>query len=196
MAAQAEARQAEIGVPNWLALAKAIRELGNVMGLLRENIASWYDIIDDISQHQHVAQCEELYVALKDLKESPSHFLFHIKAAGGRDLDRLSDEDLRNPKVIEAVKSSAAAFSGDIVSVSTGLEAVYRKGIIEGEDAFLDLRRGLKQRQELLCELSCIDPETVDPEAVRDIGRAYKDLIVQLDCLTDALHRYLARFAD
>lgn len=188
--------QAEMGVPSWVTLAKTIRELGNVMGLLRENIASWYDIIDDISQHQHVAQCEDLYVSLRELKESPSHFLFHIKAAGGKDLDRLSDEDLRNPAVIESIKSSAASFSGDVVSVVTGLDAVYRKGIIDGEDAFLSLRRGLKQRQDLLCELSRIDPETVEPEAVRDIGRAYKDLIVQLDCLIDALQRYLARFAD
>jgi len=188
--------QAEVGVPSWVTLAKTIRELGNVMGLLRENIASWYDIIDDISQHQHVAQCEDLYVALKELKESPSHFLFHIKAAGGKDLDRLSDEDLRNPAVIEAIKSSAAAFSGDVVNLATGLDGVYRKGIIEGEDAFLRLRRGLKQRQDLLCQLSRIDPETVDPEAVREIGRAYKDLIVQLDCLINALQGYLARFAD
>lgn len=188
--------QAEVGVPSWVTLAKTIRELGNVMGLLRENIASWYDIIDDISQHQHVAQCEDLYVALKELKESPSHFLFHIKAAGGKDLDRLSDEDLRNPTVLESIKSSAASFSGDVVSVVTGLDAVYRKGIIDGEDAFLILRKGLKQRQDLLCQLSRIDPETVEPDAVRDIGRAYKDLIVQLDCLIDALQRYLARFAD
>ncbi len=180
------------GVPNLAEIAKAIRELGDIMGLVRQNLRSLRGIVDDATQRRHVDQCAGLLDALVDFKESPSAFLYSIKAAGGKDLDQLTDAELKDRDVVTNIAFDAATFSRVLGDMIERQRKVFKKGWIQGGDAFLLLRESLAKRRDLLATLQALDAEHLDPEAVREVGRAYKTLVAQLDDLLEDLRRYVA----
>ena len=183
---------AGVGVLNLAEIAKAIRELGDIMGLVRQNLRSYRGLLDDETQRRHVDQCAGLLDALVGFKESPSAFLYSIKAAGGKDLDQLTDEELKDRVVVTRIAADAAKFSRFLGDMIERQQQVFLEGWIQGGDAFLLLRETLAKRRDLLAQLQALDAEHLDPEAVREVGRAYKTLIAQLDDLLEDLRRYVA----
>lgn len=176
-----------------LNLAKAIRELGNVMDLVRQNLRSLHGIVDDKKSRRHIAACSGLLETLVKFKESPSAFLYEIEAAGGKDLDQLTDEELQNPEIIHRIRFDAATFSSYLGEVIEDQQEVFARGWIQGGDAFWHLREALNKRQELLNQLQALDAKQLDPEEVRAVGRAYKDMAEQLHELLEALRLYVAK---
>ena len=131
------------GAPNLAEIAKGIRELGDIMGLVRQNLRSFRGIVDDETQRHHIDQCAGLLDALVDFKESPSAFLYRIKAAGGKDLDELTDEELKDRDIITNIAFDAATFSRVLGDMIERQQKVFKKGWIQGGDAFLQLREAL-----------------------------------------------------
>ncbi len=177
-------------------LAKAIRELGNFMDILRQNVRSWFGIVDDVKNTLHIKACSSLLGTLADFKESPSAFLYNIEGAGGRDLDQLTDDELQDPVIIRGIASDAAVFSGYLGDVIEEQQGVFEKGWIQGGDTFLHLREALAKRRDLLNQLQALDAKQLDPEALRTVARAYKDLAAQLNKLLEALRLYIANQQD
>ena len=64
---------------------------------------------------------------------------------------------------------------------------------VPGFSDLAHFRQALMERKELLAHLSQLDPQVLNPEAVRDVGRAYKQLIAELDGLNEAIGDYLDR---
>ncbi len=159
---------------------------------MRQNLRSLRGIVDDATQRRHVDQCAGLLDALVDFKESPSAFLYSIKAVGGKDLDQLTDEELKDRDVVTNIAFDAATFSRVLGDMIERQRKVFKKGWIQGGDAFLLLRETLAKRRDLLAQLQALDAEHLDPEAVREVRRAYKTLVAQLDHLLEDLRRYVA----
>lgn len=172
---------------------KAIRDLGNVMDLVRQNLLSFHGIAEDRENRNHIKACSDLLGTLVEFKESPSAFLYEIEAAGGKDLDQLTDEELRNSDIIGRISFDATAFSSRLSEVIEHQKEVFSKGWIQGGDAFLDLREALNKRQYLLNQLQALDATELDPEAVRTVASAYKVLAAQLNELLEALRQYVAK---
>lgn len=174
-------------------LAKSLRELADIIGIIRKNVLSGWGFKRDLQRMRRLKKYEKLLEALRKLHRTPIGFLYDIPTPDGpKDLDQLTDEDFANAEVVGTVASEASGFLTFLEdTVVAPEEEASRHDLMRG-DIFDQLYDALLSRKNRLGQLSKLEPGKFQAEQVREIGRNYKLLISEMQHLESDLRNVIA----
>ena len=159
------------------ALVALIRQLPDPIAWARSFRASWKGLKKDVHTDKLVNGYRRLLEALRGLELNPSTFLYSV---GGRPLNELSDEELRDAASLQAIVGSIGYYEADFDRVLAALTPIEDHAYREMGEVIIELRKGLRARRELLDQLRALVDQGADPRAIKKVGEEFQKLIAAM----------------
>ena len=151
---------------------------------------------DSYTKHQNVSEvkrfakgCRELSAALYELRVNRSYFIFRIQ--NEKALDELTDEQLRDPAILEMIAAQTEEFRPVFDRVLLALEDVKKLAYVRMGEVIVQLREALEERSRLIDRLAKLANEPQEPEEIRAIAGAYMTLIVDIDPIREEIRSFV-----
>ncbi|MEE9156983.1 MAG: hypothetical protein V3U60_01170 [Gammaproteobacteria bacterium] len=154
---------------------------------------------DSYTKHQNVSEvkrfakgCRELNAALLELRENPSYFLSRIH--NEKALDKLTNEELRDPAILEMIAAQTEEFRPVFDRVLSALEDVKELAYLRMGEVIVQLREGLEGRRHLLDQLVKLSSRPQQPEEIRAIAGAYRTLIDDIEPVREEIRLFVNEY--